>query len=90
MDCTSEATRASASQVQSSLERILGLVVWVTSLELWVVSIDALDMPKKIESFIDDIQSGNWDLSVEKKDPKTTNGIQEEDTKYIETVGQVE
>ena len=90
LDCTSEATRASASQVQASLERLLGLVVWVTSLALWVVSVDALDMPEKIESFIDDIQSGNRDLSVEKKDPKTTNGIQEEDTKYIETVGQVE
>jgi len=90
LDCTSEATRASASQVQASLERLLGLVVWVTSLALWVVSVDALDMPEKIESFIDDIQSGNRALSVDKKDPETTNGMQEEDTKYIETVGQVE
>ena len=90
LDCTSEATRASASQVQASLERLLGLVVWVTSLALWVVSVDALDMPKKIESFIDDNQSGIRDLSIDKKDPETTNGMQEEDTKYIEIVGQVE
>ena len=67
LDCTSKATRASASQVQASLERLLGLVVWVTSLVLWVVSVDALDIPKKIESFIDDIQSGNRAYQLTKR-----------------------
>lgn len=90
LDWTSEATRASASQLQAALERLLGLVVRVTSLALWVVSVDALDMPENIESFIDDIQSGNQTLSVDIKEPETTNGLQEEDTKDIETVGPVE
>lgn len=90
LDWTSEATRASASQLQAALERLLGLVVRVTSLALWVVSVDALDMPENIESFIDDFQSGNQTSSVDTKKPETANGLQEEDTKDIETVGPVE
>lgn len=90
LDWTSEATRASASQLQAALERLLGLVVRVTSLALWVVSVDALDMPENIESFIDDFQSGNQTSSVDINEPETANRLQEEDTKDIDTVGPVE
>eukprot|EP01018_Ginkgo_biloba_P039093 Gb_02097 [translate_table: standard] len=92
LDWSSDVTRASTFQLRDALERLLGLVVRITSMALWVVSADALNMPDNMESVFTDenLQFGTQTLLNDMEEPESVNGLQEDVSKDIATVGPVE
>ncbi|KAH9296258.1 hypothetical protein KI387_039846, partial [Taxus chinensis] len=90
LDWISTATQASASLLQLAIERLLGLVVRVTSMALWVVSSDALSMPENMESLIEDVHLRTQSLPDDVKKKESANAMQEDDGKDIEAVGPVD
>lgn len=54
LDWNSDAVSSSISEMRYLLERLLDLVVRITSLALWVVSADALHLPEDMDEMVED------------------------------------
>ncbi|KAF8378434.1 hypothetical protein HHK36_029773 [Tetracentron sinense] len=89
LDWNSDVVLSSSSEMRHALEKLLHLVMRITSLALWVVSADAWYLPEDMDDMVDN-NSFPIDVSIEMDVHEYSSELQVKNSKLVENLRQSE